>query len=300
MFFTHNGCLTNRWFPAKSHGALTKDDYAKMKTLAPMAPYADKLLMVRGIRAMNEWSFEGTLGQTNDPHTQVCGSFLTCHPVTPNNTGTAGASNVGKFDCKPTGRSLDHVCAEQLNPAGVSPLFVQLGGVSGSSNNTMSVISWDQPGSIFPGFGSPMPIFTSLTGLFTTRPITPGDFQALRRKTVIDCVRDDLNRLLGINMSLSDKKKRARRPRAAGEQRVDRSPRGSTIGLETRSCCATSSQVRNNENVSFTVAGGHSQPMVACDTVRRPKPASTSVARPYTPIVRSHECICPREAEVFL
>ena len=28
-----------------------------MSTLAAMAPYADKLLMVRGIRAMNEWSF---------------------------------------------------------------------------------------------------------------------------------------------------------------------------------------------------------------------------------------------------
>ena len=72
VFFTHYGCLTDRWFPAKSQGPLTKADYMAMQTLAPMAPYADKLLMIRGIRAMNEWSFGGTLGQTTDPHTQVC------------------------------------------------------------------------------------------------------------------------------------------------------------------------------------------------------------------------------------
>jgi len=81
VYYTYDGCLTNRWFPALSHGRLTREDYAAMRTLAPMAPYADKLLMVRGIRAMNEWSYEGTLGQKNDEYTQVCGSYFTCHPV---------------------------------------------------------------------------------------------------------------------------------------------------------------------------------------------------------------------------
>ena len=69
VFFTHYGCLTNRWFPKLSHGALTTADYMAMNTLKPMAPYANKLLMVRGLRSMNEWSNEGTLGQKNDPHT---------------------------------------------------------------------------------------------------------------------------------------------------------------------------------------------------------------------------------------
>ena len=54
VFFTHYGCLTDRWFPAKSHGPLTTSDYMAMQTLAPLAPYANKLLMVRGIRSMNE------------------------------------------------------------------------------------------------------------------------------------------------------------------------------------------------------------------------------------------------------
>src|SRR3954447_26757749 len=55
--FTHYGCLADRWFPAKSHGTLSKAEYMAMQTLAPMADFADKLLMVRGIRGMNEWSF---------------------------------------------------------------------------------------------------------------------------------------------------------------------------------------------------------------------------------------------------
>jgi hypothetical protein len=206
VFYTYNGCLTNRWFPAKSHGRLTTADYAAMSTLAPMAPYADKLLMVRGIRAMNEWSFDGALGQLNDPHTNANASKFTCHPLTPNPTSSS-ASNPGKFDGKPTGRSLDHVCAEQVNPSGGPPLFIQIGGVQGSSANNMWVISWDQPGNIFPGFGTPLTIFNNLTNLFGTGPISPDTYAMVRRRSVIDCVRDDLTRLLRVNMSMADKQK---------------------------------------------------------------------------------------------
>jgi len=207
VYFTHYGCLTDKWFPKLSHGALSKADYMAMPTLAPMAPFAEKLLMVRGIRAMNEWGFEGNYGQKNDPHTQVVGTYFTCHPVTPNNPGASGASNPGKFDCKPTGRSLDHIAAEQVNPKGQAPLLLQIGGVQGSDSNTMSVISWDQPMRIFPGQGSPMPVFSQLTGLFQTgQPMNMDTYKVVRGKSVIDCVRSDLKRLQGINMSGSDKK----------------------------------------------------------------------------------------------
>ncbi len=206
VMYTFHGCLTNRWFPARSHGPLSKADYMAMPTLAPMAPYADKLLMVRGIRAMNEWSFEGTLGQKNDAHTNANGSMFTCHPLTPNATESS-ASNTGKFDAKPTGRSLDHVCAEQVNPSGGPPLFIQIGGVQGSATNNMVVISYDQPGQIFPGVGSPVSIFTSLTNLLGAGPISPDTYAVARRRGVIDCVREDLNNLRRVNMSSSDRKK---------------------------------------------------------------------------------------------
>ena len=52
VMFTHYGCITNQWFPTKSHGPLTKEDLMST-TLAPLAPFVDKLLIPRGIRSMN-------------------------------------------------------------------------------------------------------------------------------------------------------------------------------------------------------------------------------------------------------
>jgi len=198
VYFTHYGCLTDRWFPTKAHGPLTSTDYAAMKTLAPLAPYASKLLMVRGIRAMNEWSFQGTLGQTTDPHTQVCGSFFTGQPVTPND---------GKFTATATGRSLDHICAEQVNPSGGAPLFMQIGGVSGNASNTQAVISFDKPNQIFPGVGSPTQIYNNLTNLLGAGAMTPDSYRVVRGKSVIDIVRDDLSSLQRVDMSASDKQR---------------------------------------------------------------------------------------------
>jgi hypothetical protein len=198
VMFTHYGCLTNRWFPAKSHGELTAADYTGTPTLKHLAPYAPKLLMPRGIRTMNEWSFQGSYGQTTDPHTQVCGSYFTCHPVTPDD---------GKFDAKPTGRSLDHIAAEQANPNGGAPLFIQIGGTRGSTTNTQDVISWDQPGQIFPGYGTPSAIFNNLTNLFGAGTVNPDTYRVVRGKSVIDTVREDLDSLKRVPMSGSDLQK---------------------------------------------------------------------------------------------
>jgi hypothetical protein len=199
VFFTHYGCLTDRWFPTLSHGPLAAADYTAMQTLSPMAPYAQKLLMVRGVRSMNEWSFNGAMGQTTDPHTQPCGSYFTCQPVTPDD---------GKFTATPTGRSLDHVVAEQINPSGGGPLFIQIGGNTTSASNTQSAISFDQPNQIFPGVSSPSQIYSNLTGLFGTGSTTTPDSYAIEQgKSIIDVVRDDLNNLLRVNMSGSDKQK---------------------------------------------------------------------------------------------
>ena len=213
VFYTHYGCLTTRWFPKLSHGALTTADYMAMNTLKPMAPYANKLLMVRGLRSMNEWSNEGSNGQKNDPHTQVQGSFFTCHPVTPNaDSGfdTSDPSGVSpKTAAKPTGRSLDHVCAEQVNAGGAAPLFMEIGGVSGTTSNTMHILSWDQPMRPFPGVTSPTALYNTLTGLFGGNPSTPNadTYRVAKGKSIIDCVRDDLNRYKAIRMSSADLKR---------------------------------------------------------------------------------------------
>lgn len=124
VMFTPYGCITNRWFPANSHGALSAEDYVGT-SIEPLAPFAEKLLVPRGIRAMNEWTYDVSLGQGNDPHTQVVGSYFTCVPIDPHASDPFALDNTAaKFDAMPTAPSLDHVCAQQLSPGGggVAPI----------------------------------------------------------------------------------------------------------------------------------------------------------------------------------
>ena len=59
IFFTHNGCLTNRWWPkvpTYTNGAATLTaDMLKGQTLEPLTPYISKLTVPRGFRSMNAY-----------------------------------------------------------------------------------------------------------------------------------------------------------------------------------------------------------------------------------------------------
>ena len=57
IHFTHNGCLTDRWWPKVSTytngaAALTAD-MLKGQTLEPLTPYINKVTIPRGFRSMN-------------------------------------------------------------------------------------------------------------------------------------------------------------------------------------------------------------------------------------------------------
>src|SRR5688572_15276622 len=88
--FSHYGCVTTKWFPAKAHGALVASDLMSTN-LAALAPHVAKILIPRGIRGMNEWTSGNRgsgasaagRGQANDPHLNVAGSYFTLQPVTP-------------------------------------------------------------------------------------------------------------------------------------------------------------------------------------------------------------------------
>ena len=67
VMFTHYGCVTTKFFPVKSHGTLAPSDL--VNTLAPLAPFTSKLLIPRGIRAMNEWSSDNRNGGGLDRQT---------------------------------------------------------------------------------------------------------------------------------------------------------------------------------------------------------------------------------------
>jgi hypothetical protein len=204
VMFTHYGCLTTKMFPASSHGPLTAADL-EPTSLKHLAPYVDKLLLPRGVRAMNEWTANLERGQGNDPHTQVGGSYFTCQPVTPNSDDPFSFDLATKANAMPIGPSLDHVIARQLSPNGI-PLFMRIGNVP---TRTSSAISYSDSEEQFPGLGDPTQIFSGLTGLFDDGAMSPDTFQAIKGKSIIDIVRDDLDTLERFDMSQSDKLKLA-------------------------------------------------------------------------------------------
>jgi hypothetical protein len=203
VMFTHYGCVTTRFFPTLSHGALTAADL-EPTTLRHLSPFVGKMLMPRGIRAMNEWTSGLVRGQGNDPHTQVVGSYFTCHPVTPNSNDPFSFNQDTKFLAMPLARSLDHVMAEQVSPGGV-PLYLR---VINKAENAQSRISYSAPETPYLGVGTPLEVFSGLTGLFRNgEPMNPDTYQAVKGKSVIDLVRDDLDTLGRFDMSQSDKNK---------------------------------------------------------------------------------------------
>ncbi|MGK4002259.1 DUF1552 domain-containing protein [Sorangium sp. So ce1036] len=202
VMYTHYGCITTRFFPKKSHGPLTAADL-QSTTLKHLTPYVDKLLMPRGIRAMNEWTPDLKRGQGNDRHTQVNGSYFTCHPVTPNSDDPFRYVAETKFNAMPTGPSLDHVIARQLSPGG-EPLLMRVGNMNDVSSRA---ISYSAPETLYPGLGAPAEILARLTGLFSDPLPSPDTYQAVRGKSIIDLVRDDLDTLARFDMSQADRNK---------------------------------------------------------------------------------------------
>jgi hypothetical protein len=201
--FTHYGCITTRFFPKNSNGALTAADL-QATTLKHLAPYVSKILIPRGIRSMNEWTASMARGQGNDPHTQVVGSYFTCQPVTPNSDDPFSFDTATKFNAMPKGPSLDHVMAKQLSPDGV-PLFMRVGN---SSDTPQSGISYSAATTAYPGLGTPSQAFSGLTGLFTQgQPMNADTYAAVKGKSVLDLVKDDLDTLERFDMSSADKQK---------------------------------------------------------------------------------------------
>jgi hypothetical protein len=201
VMFTHYGCITTKFFPAKAHGALTAADL-DATTLKHLSPYVDKVLLPRGIRAMNEWTAGLDRGQGNDPHTQVAGTFFTCQPVTPNSDDPFSFNNATKFQAKPTGPSLDHVIAKQLSPGG-TPLFMRVGN---GNDSPQSAISYSAAEQAFPGYGTPAQAFSGLTNLFMDgEPMNPDTYAVVRGKSVVDLVKDEIEHLESFDMSGSDR-----------------------------------------------------------------------------------------------
>jgi hypothetical protein len=190
IFHSHNGCLTNRWFPKTANGPLSAADFDGT-TLAGLAPFVDKLVFPRGIKMFNSYAEI----QSVDPHDQAMGSKLTCSTI--EESGDRYASS----------HSMDHEIANQINPDKASPMVLSVAGGSGGS--IKDILSFSGPYEAYPAQTNPQTIYNQLTGVLGTGggEMTEADYRVLRGESVIDLVRPQLESFQRLNMSGNDQQK---------------------------------------------------------------------------------------------
>ena len=191
IFHSHNGCLTNRWFPKTAVGTLSAADLAGT-TLEALSPFVDRLLFPRGLKSYNMY---GEI-QSVDPHDQAMGSKLTCAKIEESGNRYA------------TSHSMDHEIARQVNPNGASPLVLSVAGGAGGS--IKDILSFSGPGEAYPAQTNPLTVYNQLTDLFkdpSGTPVTEGDYRVARGESVFDLVNGQLEHFLAQDMSQLDRQK---------------------------------------------------------------------------------------------
>ncbi|MFO7181644.1 MAG: DUF1552 domain-containing protein [Pseudomonadota bacterium] len=194
IFYTQNGCLTNRWFPKQEDGPLTAEHLAGT-TLAGLAPFVDKLLFPRGLGMYPRGQITVNGVTYFDPHDQGMGSKLTCAPIDSENEHYS------------LGRSLDHVAAELVNPGTKTPLVLSVGF---ASSNVKQVLSYKNPREPYTPETNPTNVYSSLSGVFgsgVNNPVTEADYRVLRGKSIIDLVDGHLASLKRAKLSKADQQK---------------------------------------------------------------------------------------------
>jgi hypothetical protein len=193
IFYNNNGCLTNRWFPTVENGPIDAAALAG-KTLEPLTPFASKLLFPRGLAMFPKGQVDVNGIKYFDPHDQGMGTKLTGGPIDPTEGGQHYALQ----------RSFDHVAAEMVNPGTKTPLVLSIGF---ASNNVKQVLSYSAAQTPYVPETNVRNVYTGLTGLFSTGGTTAADYRVTQGNSVLDCVRQDLMALRGMNMSGNDRRR---------------------------------------------------------------------------------------------
>ncbi len=191
IYYTQNGCLTNRWFPSVEDGAIDAAALAGT-TLEGLAPFASKLLFPRGFGMFPKGNVTVNGVTYFDPHDQGMGSKLTAAPIDPEGSHWA------------LGRSLDHVAAELVNQGGNGPLVLSVGNVFANVKGILSYSAAQEP---YSPETNPKNVYTQLTGLFGGGSETEADYRVAQGNSIIDLVSDDLNTFKRLNMSASDQQR---------------------------------------------------------------------------------------------
>lgn len=170
IFFECNGVVMERFFP-KAYGPITAETIAGT-ALETLSAYAPKMLVPRGIHMVPRGF--GRDPASGDDHAKGMGHKLTCCP------------NSSPY---PSGPSIDQVVARGINPGGKGPFNL---GVAGGGSGVLSSAFYTASGQPAPMFRDPYRAFKDWMGTGTRTGAATVDLTALRRKSVLDVVRDDL------------------------------------------------------------------------------------------------------------
>jgi Protein of unknown function (DUF1552) len=165
-------------FWPKALGALTKDGLAAQtdRALSVLSDYADKLLVVSGVN----FAFPGN----GCGHSGGGNQCLTAAKVSDTPSGNASLA---------MGESIDNRIARELQPAGVEPLTLYAGKMSGYIDE---VLSYRGPKMLRAAERDPFVAYTKLFGATNIDPVALERLKAAR-SSVNDLVRGDMKALMG-------------------------------------------------------------------------------------------------------
>jgi len=178
IFFCCNGVNMEKFWPTTPYGALTPASMGLATGLNPIASYASKLLIARGM-------FLSPRGYGRDPsggddHAKCVGHRLTAAP------------NQDTEERYASGVSIDQVVAKSINPGGKGPLNLMVGyrgtDVTGS-------ISYTGPAQQAIPFQNPWTAFKDWAAAATPAASSALDRTARRRQSVLDLVKGEFDAL---------------------------------------------------------------------------------------------------------
>ena len=194
--YTANGVIMRDWTPSEGGPG-----FAFSKTLMPVAPFRDDLLVVSGLAHRNGEA----LGDGPGDHARAGASWLT--GVHPKKTRGADIRN---------GMSVDQMLAEAIGrdtplpslELGLQDVRMVGGCDSGYSCAYSNTLSWSSPTTPLPYENNPSRVFARLFGDGDTTDPAAREVRARQDRSLLDFVREDAGRLR-TRLGASDRRKLA-------------------------------------------------------------------------------------------
>ncbi|NUP13045.1 MAG: DUF1552 domain-containing protein [Polyangiaceae bacterium] len=188
VFFCCNGVNMDKWWPDASYGAISEASFGPDRGLYPLAPFANKLVIPRGMH-MSPRGF-GWDASAGDDHAKGMGCKLTARRLL---DGSVYADGI----------SVDQHIASVVNPGGSPALTLMAGWRADGVLGHISYMGSNQP---VTAENNPQLAYLDIVGLGNLDDEALARLQA-RRESVLDLVKGEYEYLLSRDLSKADRTK---------------------------------------------------------------------------------------------